>query len=281
MSDQLEFPKIEYCIFDMDGLLTAETLVPTDDILGRYGYKYTWEIKSGVMGKVQREAVQYIYDHCPGLSEKLSIDDFLEERNRKQDELFAKVQPMEGAVEIIKHLHKHGIPIALATGSHDLAFKVKTVSNLCAAGLKMHVKLTVVLIDTFVCGPVRRQSHLPHLFDAFPADSILTADSKDVPKGREKPHPDIYLAAARSLGRNVGHAEQAASDEERIERSKGLVFEDAIPGARAGVRAGMNVIWVPDPSLRALNPKETHGAKVIVESLREFRPEQWGLPSME
>lgn len=43
----------------------------------------------------------------------------------------------------------------------------------------------------------------------------------------------------------------------------------------------MNVIWVPDPSLRALNPKETYGAKSIVESLKEFKPEQWGLPPME
>ncbi|KAI5451146.1 hypothetical protein NCC49_002022 [Naganishia albida] len=270
MPDPQEFPKIEYCIFDMDGLLNLCFLEPyahdvgciiasatpriytivTDEILHRYGYKYTWEIKSGVMGKVQREAVQYIYDHCPGLADKLSIEDFLEERNRKQDELFAKVQPLAGAVEVIQHLHKHGIPIALATGSHDAAFKVKT-------------------------------SHLPHLFDAFPADSILTADSKDVPKGRGKPCPDIYLAAARSLGRKVGSTEEPASEEERLERSKGLVFEDAVPGLRAGVRAGMNVIWVPDPSLRALNPKETYGARSIVESLKEFRPEQWGLPSME
>lgn len=52
-------------------------------------------------------------------------------------------------------------------------------------------------------------------------------------------------------------------------------------GLRAGVRAGMNVIWVPDAGLRALNPKETYGAKVVVETLREFKPEQWGLPKME
>lgn len=58
---------------------------------------------------MQREAVQYIYDHCPGLADKISIDDFLEERNKKQDELFAKVQPMEGAVEVIKHLVCDGL----------------------------------------------------------------------------------------------------------------------------------------------------------------------------
>jgi hypothetical protein len=67
---------------------------------------------------VQREAVQYIYDHCPGLADKISIDDFLEERNKKQDELFAKVQPMEGAVEVIKHLVCDGLTVvALLTTS--------------------------------------------------------------------------------------------------------------------------------------------------------------------
>jgi pseudouridine-5'-monophosphatase len=43
----------------------------------------------------------------------------------------------------------------------------------------------------------------------------------------------------------------------------------------------MNVVWVPDESLRALDPNETHGAHVTIEHLAEFRPEQWGLPAFE
>jgi hypothetical protein len=31
------------------------------------------------------------------------------------------------------------------------------------------------------------------------------------------------------IGRKVGNTEEPASEEERIERSKGLVFEDAVP----------------------------------------------------
>lgn len=51
----------------------------------------------------------------------------------------------------------------------------------------------------------------------------------DVKKG--KPAPDIYLAVAEGLG---------------VEPSKCLVFEDIVPGIRAGVSAGMRVCAVED-----------------------------------
>lgn len=49
--------------------------------------------------------------------------------------------------------------------------------------------------------------------------------------GRGKPAPDIYLAVAQRLG---------------VEPSKCLVFEDIIPGIKAGVSAGMRVCAVDD-----------------------------------
>ena len=82
------------------------------------------------------------------------------------------------------------------------------------------------------------------------------------------------------MGRKVGSHEEPANDAEREERARGLAFEDAILGVQAGVRAGMPVIWVPDVSLRALNPEETYGSSEIFESLSEFKPEAWGLPAM-
>jgi hypothetical protein len=42
---------------------------------------------------------------------------------------------------------------------------------------------------------------LPEIFSLFPPTSILTADSPEVKPGRGKPNPDIFLAAAHSLGR--------------------------------------------------------------------------------
>ncbi len=98
-----------------------------------------------------------------------------------QEELFRQVTPLRGAVELVRSLvrcsnyclltlqHAADIPIALATGSNMANFKLKT-------------------------------SHLPELFSLFPKTCILTADSPQVLPGRGKPCPDIFLAAAASLG---------------------------------------------------------------------------------
>lgn len=71
------------------------------------------------------------------------------------------------------------------------------------------------------------QSHLPEMFSLFPPDRIFTADNPNVTRG--KPNPDIYLAAARGLGQDVGlpGAEAEATVEQLACRRKGLVFEDA------------------------------------------------------
>jgi len=49
---------------------------------------------------------------------------------------------------------------------------------------------------------------------------------------------------------------------------------------KAGVSAGMGVIWVPDESLRSLAPDEDYGATVVLTNLEHFKPEVYGLPSM-
>lgn len=83
----------------------------------------TWEIKSGSMGKgqswcllessseggcsytiVARQAAEYLYSFFPGLEDQLPIDDYIIERNKLQKELFKKVKPMEGAVNLVRGL---------------------------------------------------------------------------------------------------------------------------------------------------------------------------------
>ena len=124
--------------------------------------------------------------------------------------MWPHVQPLPGAVKLVKHLYKHGIPIGIATGTRRRNLQLKT-------------------------------GHLSELMECF-GDRIVCADDGKLGPGRGKPCPDIFLIAARDLlGQRVGSAEQQeANEEEKGQRSKGLVFEDAIPGMQAGKRAGMH-----------------------------------------
>lgn len=51
-----------------------------------------------------RESAEHIYSFFPGLEDKLSIDDYLKERQEMQEEMFRKVPPMKGAAELVKRL---------------------------------------------------------------------------------------------------------------------------------------------------------------------------------
>ncbi len=54
-----------------------------------------------------------------------------------------------------------------------------------------------------------------------------------------------------------------------------LVFEDSINGVKAGLAAGMQVVWVPDPCLD-INSQE---ATLIIPTLEEFHPPLFNLPA--
>ncbi|TBU33726.1 HAD-like protein [Dichomitus squalens] len=256
MSDAVQRPTIEHVIFDMDGLLIDSERVYTDvtnELLAPYGKEMTWDIKAGLMGKPEREAAVHLLSFFPDLPPSFSIDYYLTARRELQDLRWPTVQPLPGAVKLVKHLHKHRVPMAVATGSQRRNFELKS-------------------------------AHLGDLFDCFEG-RVVCADDGLVEKGRGKPHPDIFLVAAEKfLGLDVGKgeaAEASVTEEQRAVRAKGLVFEDGIPGVQAGKRAGMHVVWVPDANLVALGGETTavdEEPDSTLKSLEEFVPEHWGLP---
>jgi HAD superfamily hydrolase (TIGR01509 family) len=103
----------------------------------------------------------------------------------------AKIEAMAGAVELVRALHGQR-PMAVASGSPLAAIR----SALGQLGI----------IECF--------------------DQVITSESV----ARGKPHPDVFLAAAKALG---------------VEPEKCLVFEDSLIGVKAAVAAGMSVACVP------------------------------------
>ncbi|KAH9839206.1 HAD-like protein [Rhodofomes roseus] len=251
-------PKIEYVIFDVDGLLIDSERVYTEvtnNILAKYGKEMTWDIKAGLMGKPEREAAAHLLSFFPDLPSDFTIDVYIEQRRIGQDALWPTVQPLPGVLKLVQHLRRHSVPIAVATGSQRRNYEQKSAH----------------LMDA--------------LFGSFEG-RVVCADDGLVRPGRGKPHPDVFLVAAeKMLGRSVGEGEvgeRSLGEAHRRERAKGLVFEDAIPGVQAGKRAGMNVVWVPDANLLALGDAgptlDVEQPEQTLKSLEEFVPEEWGLP---
>lgn len=119
-----------------------------------------------------------------------------------------------GAREWIDFVAASGLPLALATSS----------------------------------GPALVQERLGHLTDAF--STVVTR--ADVARG--KPHPDLYLEAARRLG---------------VTPTACLALEDSPTGARAALAAGMPVVVVPD--LVSLPPHVAGEVAGVFPSLHDVR----------
>jgi len=263
--------KVEYVIFDMDGLIIDSESVytrVTNDILAEYGKEMTWDIKAGLMGKPEKEAALHLLSFFPDIS--LTIEDYLRRRDEAQDKAWPTVPLLPGIEKLVHHLKKHGIPMAVATGSRKRNYILKTKSAQVQPVFQyFDLEKNVVTGD-----PLPEDPDTP---------GRVANGQRGIRKGRGKPNPDIFLVTAKEcLGIDIGDVSTDVSvdlaEGLAVERRKGLVFEDAIPGVIAAKRAGMNVVWVAVPELRALEAGADIAADQIIQSLEEFRPEEWGLP---
>jgi len=159
-----------------------------------------------ITSTAERQAAEHLLSFFPSIP--LTTSDYLALRNIEQDKKWSSVTLLPGVQRLVLHLKAHNIPIAVATGSRRRNFVMKT-------------------------------AHLGEVFDCFEGKIVCADDAKYDMKG--KPAPDVFLTAAKELlGRNVGIPGEQCTNDQREERAKGLVFEDAIPGLQAGKRAGMS-----------------------------------------
>ncbi|KAL0013293.1 hypothetical protein SO802_000362 [Lithocarpus litseifolius] len=155
---------ITHVIFDMDGLLLDTEKYYTEVqeiILARYNKPFDWSLKAKMMGMKAIEAARVFVEET-GISDSLTAEDFLVEREAMLQNLFPNSELMPGASRLIKHLHAKGIPICLATGSHRRHFELKT---------QRHGELFLLM------------------------HHVVLGDDPEVKQG--KPSPDIFLAASK------------------------------------------------------------------------------------
>jgi len=94
------------------------------------------------------------------------------------------------------------------------------------------------------------------LADRFPAasgrgfDVVICGD--DVPPGRTKPHPDLFLKAVAAVG---------------VKADEAIVFEDSPNGISAARAAGIFVVKVPNPITALL---KTDDADLTLDSLAQI-----------
>ena len=193
--------KIKAVIFDMDGLM-----IDTEKLLHRYwiqaaneyGYPMTMEHVLQIRSLAAKYAI-------PKLKSMLGEDFDYDKVRKRRMELMAEhiekygIEKKKGLDELLDYLKKKQYPMAVATAT-DME---RTRHYLTIIG-------KIDYFDKIVCGPMVKNG---------------------------KPEPDIYLAAAESLG---------------LKPEECMALEDSPNGILSAYRAGCVPVMVPDLDL----PKE-------------------------
>ena len=113
---------------------------------------------------------------------------------------------------------------------------------------------------------VQKTNHFGPEFQKYFHHVILASDEPEVKQS--KPAPDTFIVCQKRFNPVP-------------QNSDCLVFEDSVAGVIAGVRAGMPVVWIPDPRIDVpslLSKEADLKPTQILSSMSEFKPEDFGLP---
>lgn len=152
-------------LFDMDGLLLDTEIIYTEvtqRIVARFGKSFDWNVKRKMIGRPALEAAQIL---VKSLALPISAEDYLDERNGLLQRDFASCKALPGAEKLVRHLHRHAIPMAVASSSERSLLDLKITQHTA-------------------------------WFDLFTV--VVSGDDPAIRRG--KPAPDIFIIAAARLG---------------------------------------------------------------------------------
>jgi HAD superfamily hydrolase (TIGR01509 family) len=209
-------------IFDFDGLIldteTPEVLV-WQSIYQDHGFELPldeWEKTIGGYGISTFDAAEHLSVLSSGRLDSVS----LRSRYRKEADAMIHANPiLPGVISMIEQAKDAGLPVAIGSSSPH-------------SWVDTHAKRLGI-------------------FEYF--DRIICQD--DVPPGRTKPNPDIYLKALEQLN---------------VKKDAAVVFEDSPNGVLAAQRAEIFVVAVPNP----LTAKMGVSGDVTVSSLAQLSLQQ-------
>ena len=209
-----EVEKILGVAFDLDGtLFNTENIydLVVEKMVTGRGHALRADVISRMMGRPSHVALQILIESYE-LAD--SIPDLQQEAKRLFIELLpGRVAMMPGAREMIDLVQSLGLPRSITTSS-----------------------------EPQLVTPLLRMADIEQKFNFV----LTSADVKN-----HKPHPEIYLSAARRFG---------------IEPNQLLVFEDSQVGCAAAVAAGAITIALPSKH------KDQHdfgGAALVADSLED------------
>jgi mannitol-1-/sugar-/sorbitol-6-/2-deoxyglucose-6-phosphatase len=188
---------VQAVIFDMDGLLIdSEPLwhVAEKEVFGARGLSLTEAMCEETTGLRTDEMVAYWYAKQPWPGGRQSLEAVAHEILVRMQELIrAHGVALQGVYEVLRLLQHRQLALGLASSSPP------------------------ALIDAVV-----DKLHIRHYFRVL---------CSAIDEAWGKPHPAVYLTAAKRLG---------------LPPRDCLVFEDSINGIRAAKAAGMITVAVPD-----------------------------------
>jgi HAD superfamily hydrolase (TIGR01509 family) len=203
-------------VFDMDGLMfNTEDVYSAvgSEVLRRRGHAFTAELKDAMMGLQPQPAFETMIRHC-------GLRDTWQQLAAESNHLFKgilkdRLTPMPGLLELLNALEEAGVPKAIATSScHELV-------DACLQPMAMHERFQFILA------------------------------AEDIARG--KPHPEIYLTAARRFD---------------VPPAAMTVLEDSQNGCRAAASAGAFTVAVPGQHSRQ---HDFSMASLVVDSLSDPR----------